>query len=188
MPCGAYRWLRDRPVLVRPLSPLLQYGFLLLWGAMGGVSPLHVLFGCPTAALMCGDVEIKLRCQAARQWKRGSPGRGDASCVSRTIPLARASTAPLMIEPPLLAERNAICSGRPRFARKGLETSREGTSFRADDEPCAALGVRGPLLGRNCDRSGNAGMQTHEALAASSELGRVTRGPSRLRRVSMERQ
>jgi len=102
-----------------PLSPLLQYGFLL-WGAMGGVCPVRPVRRCPARGSDVWEMfEINraMRRQAARRRSARLSG-GDASCVSRTIPSSRASTALLMIEAATLAERNGDAAA-VRDVRKG---------------------------------------------------------------------
>ncbi len=164
-----------------PLSPLLQYGFLLLWGAMGGRLPRYVLLGgVALTVLMCGrmfEINRAMRRQARRQEALARQAEGGRIMreLHDTIKQGVHGTS-LMIEAATLAEKNGDAPAVRDLLEKALVTSRETgheLSKPMDElrllsghagEPAAFFGEKLRQFGERF------GMETHENLAAPLAL------------------
>ncbi len=114
-----------------PLSPLLQYGVLLLWGAVGvGLLPPYALLGgVVLAVLMCGrmfEINRAMRRQAGRQEALARQAEGGRIMreLHDTVKQGVHGTS-LMIEAATLAEKNGDGAAVRDLLGKALETSRE---------------------------------------------------------------
>lgn len=160
-----------------PLSPLLQYGLLLLWGATSGDLPPYVLFGgVLLTVLMCGrmfEINRAMRRQAARQETLARQAEGGRIMreLHDTVKQGVHGTS-LMIEAATLAERNGDAPAVRDLLEKALETSREtGHELsKPMDELRFLSGHAGDpeqFFGEKLRRFGERfGMETHEDLAA----------------------
>ncbi len=165
-----------------PLSPLLQYGFLLLWGAAGGRLPAYVLFGgVLLSVLMCGrmfEINRAMRRQAARQEALARQAEGGRIMreLHDTVKQGVHGNS-LMIEAAALAERNGDATAVRDLLGKALGTSREtGHELsKPMDELRLLSGHAGDpeaFFGEKLRQFGERfGMETHKDLAAPfSEL------------------
>ena len=160
-----------------PLSPLLQYAVLLLWGAIGGMLPPYVLLGgVMLAVLMCGRmfaINRAMRRQARRQEALARQAEGGRIMreLHDTVKQGVHGTS-LMIEAATLAEKNGDGAAVRELLGKALETSRETghelskpmdelrlLSGHAGD-PAFFFGEKLRQFGERFD------METHEDLAA----------------------
>lgn len=160
-----------------PLSPLLQYGLLLLWGATGGSLPPYVLLGgVLLTVLMCGrmfEINRAMRSQAARQEALARQAEGGRIMreLHDTVKQGVHGTS-LMIEAASLAERNGDETAVRGLLEKALETSRETAHelSKPMDELRLLSGHAGDpeaFFGEKLRRFGERfGMETHEDLAA----------------------
>ncbi len=160
-----------------PLSPLLQYGLLLLWGVSGAGLPDYVLLGgALLTVLMCGrmfEINRAMRRQAARQevLARQAEGARIMRELHDTVKQGVHGTS-LMIEAATLAEKNGDEAAVRDLLGKALETSRETAHelSRPMDELRLLSGHAGdPALffGEGLRRFGERfGMETHEDFAA----------------------
>ncbi len=113
-----------------PLSPLVQYGFLLVWGALRQPLPPYVLLGGAALAMLlaCRMFEINraLRRQAKRQEDLARQAEGNRILreLHDTVKQGVHGTA-LMLEAATLAEKNGDGAAVRDFVSKALETARE---------------------------------------------------------------
>lgn len=165
-----------------PLSPLLQYGFLLLWGATGERLPRYVLLGgALLTLLMCGrmfEINRAIRRQAARQEALARQAEGGRIMreLHDTVKQGVHGTS-LMIEAAALAEKNGDDAAVRDLLAKALETSREtGHELSKPMDELRLLsghaGDPAELFGEKLRSFGERfGMETHGDLAAPlSEL------------------
>ena len=113
-----------------PLSPLLQYGFLLLWGALRGPLPPYVLVGGAVLAVVLAlrmyEITRALRLQARRETALARQAEGGRILreLHDTVKQGVHGTS-LMIEAATLAEKNGDDEAVRDLLGKALETSRE---------------------------------------------------------------
>lgn len=113
-----------------PLSPLAQYGFLLVWGALRPPLPPYVLLGgaALAALLACRMFEINraLGRQAKRQEDLARQAEGNRILreLHDTVKQGVHGTS-LMLEAATLAEKNGDAPAVRDFLSKALETTRE---------------------------------------------------------------
>ena len=161
-----------------PLSPLLQYAVLLLWGAAGGMPlpPYVLLGGVMLAVLVCGRmfaINRAMRRQATRQEALARQAEGGRIMreLHDTVKQGVHGTS-LMIEAATLAEKNGDGAAVRDLLGKALESSREtGHELsKPMDELRFLSGHAGdPALffGEKLRQFGERfGMETHEELAA----------------------
>ncbi|MCA1715525.1 MAG: histidine kinase [Actinobacteria bacterium] len=168
-----------------PFSPLLHYGFLLLWAAvygpvpsyllLGGVALAAILAGRNYAVAYAGDVMARRQEALALQAEQGRILRGLHDTVKQDI-----HGASMLIEAALAAQRRGDREALREILEKALEASREAGSdlSRPLDELRAATGydVGNPasfFRERLAKLSGFYGLETHEDLAVPpAELSR----------------
>ena len=160
-----------------PLSPLLQYGFLLLWGSTVGGLPRYVLSGgVLLAVLTCVRmfaINRAMRRQAARQEALARQAEGGRIMreLHDTVKQGVHGTS-LMIEAATLAAKNGDEAAVRGLLEKALETSREtGHELsKPMDELRLLSGHAGDpevFFREKLRRFGERfGMETHEDLAA----------------------
>ena len=160
-----------------PLSPLLQYGLLLLWGATGaGLPPYVLLGGALLTVLMCGrmfEINRAMRRQAARQEALARQAEGGRIMreLHDTVKQGVHGTS-LMIEAATLAEKNGDEIAVRELLAKALETIREtGHELSKPMDELRLLsghaGDPAAFFGEKLRRFGERfGMETHEDLAA----------------------
>jgi len=113
-----------------PLSPLLQYGFLLLWGALRGPLPPYVMAGGAVLAVVLAlrmyEITRALRRQARRETALARQAEGGRILreLHDTVKQGVHGTS-LMIEAAALAEKNGDDAAVRDLLAKALETSRE---------------------------------------------------------------
>ena len=160
-----------------PLSPLLQYGLLLTWGATsGGLPPYVLLGGALLTVLMCGrifEINRAMRRQATRQEALARQAEGGRIMreLHDTVKQGVHGTS-LMIEAATLAEKNGDEAAVRDLLEKALETSRDTAHelSKPMDELRLLSGHAGEpeaFFGEGLRRFGERfGMETHEDLAA----------------------
>ena len=168
-----------------PLSPLLQYGFLLLWAALYGPTPAYLLLGGVVLAAIltgrnyavsyAGDVMARRQEALALQAEQGRILAGLHDTVKQDI-----HGASLVLEAAVAARRRGDLDAAGELLEKALEAVREAGRdlARPLDELRAATGhgaVEPAAFFR--ERLGKLAyfyvMETHEDLAAPlEELGR----------------
>lgn len=168
-----------------PFSPLLHYGFLLLWAALygpvaaylllGGVALAAILTGRNYAVAYAGDIMARRQEALALQAEQGRILTGLHDTVKQDI-----HGASLVIEAAVAARKRGDPDAAGELLEKALEATREAGRdlTRPLDELRAATGhgVAEPAAFFR-ERLGKLayfyGMQTHEDLAAPlEELGR----------------
>jgi signal transduction histidine kinase len=113
-----------------PLSPLLQYGFLLLWGTLRGPLPPYVMAGGAVLAVVLAlrmyEITRALRRQARRETALARQAEGGRILreLHDTVKQGVHGTS-LMIEAAALAEKNGDDAAVRDLLAKALETSRE---------------------------------------------------------------
>jgi signal transduction histidine kinase len=168
-----------------PFSPLLQYGFLLLWAALYGPAPAYLLLGGVAlaallsmrnyAAAYAGDVMAKRQEALALQAEQGRILRGLHDTVKQDI-----HGASMLIEAAVTAQKRRDPEAVREILLKALEASREAGRdlSRPLDELRAATehDTRNPkafFRERLRQLSSFYGTETHEDLEAPfEELGK----------------